>query len=59
MSRSEGAITHGLLELLSGFLSGDLVISLQDKPNGFRPTVTIPVGLALRKGKWVFFLASN
>jgi len=59
MSRSEGAITHGLFKLLPSLLSADLVLSVQDKVNGFRPTVTIPEGLALSKAIGEFFLASN
>jgi hypothetical protein len=58
-ARSEGAITHGLLELLPRLLSGNLVLSVQDEVNGFRPTVTIPKGLALSKAIREFFLASN
>jgi hypothetical protein len=59
MSRSEGAITHGLFKLLSGFLSADPVISVQDEVNSFRPTVTIPIGLALSIAIRKLFLAGN
>jgi len=58
-ARSEGAITHGLLELLPSLLSADLVLSVQDKVNGFRPTVTIPEGLALSKAIREFLFASH
>jgi hypothetical protein len=59
MSRSEGAITHGLLELLPSLLSGNLVLSVQDEVNGFRPTVAISEGLALSKAIREFLFASN